>query len=53
MSKEEKEQLLNVKVRDHDHITGLYRGPAHGYCNSFYNVQIIVNMVLKILHAYL
>ncbi|CAI6350288.1 unnamed protein product [Macrosiphum euphorbiae] len=21
------------KVQDHDHLTGLYRGPAHKYCN--------------------
>jgi hypothetical protein len=25
--------LNQVKVRDHDHITGKYRGPAHQFCN--------------------
>jgi hypothetical protein len=27
------------RVRDHDHITGLYRGPAHNACNLSYNHQ--------------
>ena len=26
----------NHKVRDHDHITGIYRGPAHKNCNLQY-----------------
>ena len=26
----------DYKVRDHDHLTGNYRGPAHTSCNSKY-----------------
>ena len=28
----------NQKVHDHDHITGLYRGPAHNFCNLRYHM---------------
>ena len=28
-----------VKVRDHDHYTGKYRGPAHLICNLRYSRQ--------------
>ena len=28
------------KVRDHDHYTGKYRGPAHLICNLRYSTQI-------------
>jgi hypothetical protein len=27
----------DIRVRDHDHLTGLYRGPAHNICNLNYN----------------
>jgi hypothetical protein len=31
------QELGNDRVRDHCHITGLYRGPAHNKCNLLYN----------------
>ena len=30
----------NIKVRDHDHYTGKYRGAAHLICNLRYSTQI-------------
>src|SRR5690606_40978312 len=30
-------EALGVKVRDHDHLNGKYRGPAHQKCNLNYS----------------
>jgi len=40
-----KKELGDDRVKDHDHATGLYRGPAHDKCNlnySFRNYEIPV-----------
>ena len=31
--------ILEKKVMDHDHLSGLYRGPAHDYCNINHNLD--------------
>ena len=52
MNKEEKEKLYNFKVRDHDHITGLYRGCAHAYCNLTYKVPPFIPVIFHNLKGY-
>ena len=47
---EEKIQSSDVKVADHDHLTGEYRGPAHNECNINYSLKNIKFPVL--LHNY-
>lgn len=43
----ERKAKANVKVRDHDHITGAYRGAAHSHCNlqlrRTYKVPVIIH----------
>ena len=33
---EEGETAINIRVRDHCHITGKYRGSTHKFCNLIY-----------------
>ena len=43
-----KKELNNDKVRDHCHLTGKYRGPAHNKCNL--NLKDKVNFVPIFFH---
>lgn len=42
----------NVKVRDHDHLTGLYRGPACNNCNLNYKLPNFIPVVFHNLSGY-
>jgi hypothetical protein len=46
------EQLLDDRVRDHDHITGLYRGSAHSSCNIKYCQKGRIPVVFHNLRGY-
>ena len=35
----------SIKVRDHDHYTGNYRGAAHSICNLRYSTQVDIPVV--------
>ena len=37
----------NYKVRDHDHMTGKYRGAAHNKCNINYFMNIVLPVVMR------
>ena len=42
----------NLKVRDHCHYTGLYRGPAHSLCNLRYKIPFYIPVVFHNLSGY-
>ena len=42
----------NLKVRDHCHYTGLYRGPAHSLCNVRYKIPSYIPVVFHNLSGY-
>ena len=42
----------NLKVRDHCHYTGLYRGPAHSLCNLRYKISSYMLVVFHNLSGY-
>ena len=42
----------NLKVRDHCHYTGLYRGPAHLLCNWRYKIPSYIPVVFHNLSGY-
>ena len=42
----------NLKVRDHCHHTGLYRGPAHSICNLRYKIPFYIPVVFQNLSGY-
>ncbi|XP_066585562.1 uncharacterized protein [Prorops nasuta] len=35
----------DIKVRDHDHITGLFRGAAHNSCNINYKLKLDIPVI--------
>ena len=41
-----------IKVRDHCHYTGLYRGPAHMICNLSYMILHYIPIVFHNLSGY-
>ena len=43
---------MNLKVRDHCHYTGLYRGPAHSLCNLRYKIPSYIPVVFHNLSGY-
>ena len=43
---------MNLKVRDHCHYTGLYRGPAHSLCNLRYKIPSYIPVMSHNLSVY-
>ncbi|CAB4036468.1 Gastrula zinc finger [Paramuricea clavata] len=44
--------LVDDRVRDHDHVTGLYRGAAHKICNLKYRITWEIPVVFHKLRGY-
>ena len=42
----------DVRVRDHCHITGKYRGPAHNKCNSSFRLTDKIPVIFNNLKGY-
>ena len=42
----------NIKVRDHDHLTGIYRGAACNSCNINYKLPSFIPVILHNLSGY-
>jgi len=47
-----KKEIKKKKVRDHDHITGEYRGPACNGCNINYKKRLMIPVVFHNLKNY-
>ncbi len=45
-------ELNNDKVKDHDHLNGKYRGPAHKSCNINYKLPNYVTVIAHNLYGY-
>ena len=43
---------MNLKIRDHCHYTGLYRGPAHSLCNLRYKIPSYIPVTFHNLSGY-
>ena len=44
--------IEDTKVRDHNHLTGKYNGPAHNECNLMYKLPTFVNVFIHNLTGY-
>lgn len=49
---EEEYNSEDIKVRDHDHITGKYRGSAHQVCNLKYRLSFKLPVIFHNLRGY-
>ena len=47
-----KDSKNNYKVKDHDHLTGKFRGPAHNTCNLKFKEPNFIPVVFHNLSGY-
>ena len=45
--KKQDKSKYNIKVRDHSHYGGKYRGAAHSICNLKFNVSNVIPVVFN------